>query len=322
MRKIFFLFSLFSLLFLLASCQTEVDTRVERPAALDIGNSKSITIVPFKGSTEMSRILNEDSKKTQIYRNIDGLTSSAIKVDDEKRIAAALTEALETQFERTNRFTVIPSTKSGTNSSADLVVSGGLTYFGTSIQSEQRQTTDKKGGNAKRTTYYWRDITLSVFYSVFNEQKEILIDEREVKYNLSSDPTTERSFVPEAADMAIDKVKELAKQIVKDFIPYSEDLSLSLLFHKDTEMKTASMNAQIGKLDIAKEQYEKIYANKGYFEAGYNTAVLLQANGDLTSAYNVMNDLYSNTGDKRAKKALEELSKEIEAKEKLKTQKY
>lgn len=322
MRKIFFLFSLFSLLVLLTSCQTEVDTRVERPAALDIGTSKTVMVTPFKGSTEMSRILNEDSKRTQIYRNIDGLTSSAIKVDDEKRIAAALTQALEKQFEKTNRFTVVPSSKSGSRPSVDLVVSGGLTYFGTSIQSEQRQTTDKRGGNARRTTYYWRDITLCVLYSVFDENKEILLDEREVKYTLSSEPTTERTFIPEAADMAIDKVRDLAKQIVKDFIPYSEDLTLSLLFHKDTEMKTASTNAQVGKLDLAKEQYERIYQNKGYFEAGYNTAVLLQANGELQAAYDVMKELYNNTNDKRAKKALDALGQEISSKEKLKTQKY
>lgn len=308
-------------------CQTEVETKIERPAVLDVKNSTTVAVMPFKGSAEMAKLLDDGTYNVNLYRNIDGLTSNPLKVDDEQRVMAAITDALINDFEKTGRFTVVPSRQvtqaeaAGKKAPADLVITGGLTYFGTALQKEQRQTTDKKGGNVRHTTYYWRDITLSVVYSVLETKTNTLLDNREAKYTLSSEPTPERSFVPEATDMAISKVKELSKSIVKDFLPYTEDVALSLLFHKDTTMKTASTNAQLGKIDLAIEQFQRIYDNKGYFEAGYNKAVLLQANGELEEAYALMKEVYARFNDDKAKRALAVLEQEISSKDKLKTQK-
>ena len=157
-------------------------------------------------------------------------------------------------------------------------------------------------------------------YSVFDTKTNTLLDNREVKYTVSSEKTRERAFVPEASDMAIDKVKELAKSIVKDFMPYTEDITFLLLFHKDTEMKTATTNAQLGKIDIAIEQFKKIYTNKGYFEAGYNRAKLFQVQGDLTNAYLLMAEVYDKFKDERAEKALKVIEEEISSKKKLQSQ--
>lgn len=308
-------------------CQTEVETKIERPAVLDVKNSTTVAVMPFKGSAEMAKLLDDGTYNVNLYRNIDGLTSNPLKVDDEQRVMAAITDALINDFEKTGRFTVVPSRQvtqaeaAGKKAPADLVITGGLTYFGTALQKEQRQTTDKKGGNVRHTTYYWRDITVSVVYSVLETKTNTLLDNREAKYTVSSEPTPERGFVPEAADMAIDKVKELSKSIVKDFLPYTEDVALTLLFHKDTTMKTASTNAQLGKIDLAIEQFQRIYDNKGYFEAGYNIAVLLQANGELEEAYALMKEVYARFNDDKAKRALAVLEQEISSKDKLKTQK-
>lgn len=310
----------------LTGCQTEVETKIERPAVLDVKNSTTVAVMPFKGSAEMAKLLDDGTYNVNLYRNIDSLTSNPLKVDDEQRITAAITEALIKDFEKTGRFTVVPSKNvaqaeaAGKKAPADLVVTGGLTYFGTALQKEQRQTTDKKGGNVRHTTYYWRDITVSVVYSVLETKTNTLLDNREAKYTVSSEPTPERGFVPEAADMAIDKVKELSKSIVKDFVPYTEDVALTLLFHKDTEMKTASTNAQLGKIELAIDQYDRLYDRKGYFEAGYNKAVLLQANGKLDEAYALMKEVYARFNNDKAKKALTVLEREISSKDKLKTQ--
>ena len=312
---------------LLTGCQTEVETKIERPAVLDVKNSTTIAVMPFKGSAEMAKLLDDGTYNVNMYRNIDGLTSNPLKVDDEQRIMTAITEALINDFEKTGRFTVVPSRNvmqaeaAGKKAPADLVITGGLTYFGSALQSEQRQTTDKKGGNVRRTPYYWRDITLAVVYSVLETKTNTLLENREAKYTLSSEPTPERSFVPEAADMAISKVKELSKSIVKDFLPYTEDIALTLLFHKDTTMKTASTNAQLGKIDLAIEQFQRIYDNKGYFEAGYNIAVLYQALGNPEEAYERMSEVYGRFKNDKAKRALIILEQEIASKNKLQTQK-
>ena len=327
MKKQILLSILCAVVFLLTACQTEVDTKVERPAVLDVKDSTTVAVMPFKGTTEMAKILDDGTYNVQLYRNIDGLTSNPLKLDDEERIASAMTEALISNFEKTGRFSIVPSRNvnqamaANTKPPADLIVTGGLTYFGTALQNEQRQTTDKKGGNVRRTTYYWRDITLVVMYSVYETKTNTLLDNREVKYTLSSEPTPERSFVPEAADMAINQVKELSRLIVKDFIPYTEEVSLTLLFHKDTTMKTASTNAQLGKIDLAIEQFQRIYDNKGYFEAGYNIAVLLQALGQPEEAYKRMSEVYERFRNDKAKRALIILEQEIASKNKLQTQK-
>jgi len=316
-----FTFALCAGTLLFTSCQTVVDTKVERPAVLDVKDSASVTVMPFKGSSEMAKLLDDGTYNVQLYRNIDSLTSNPLKIDDEQKITEALTDALVKDFEKTGRFTIIPVRYHDTDTEkADLIITGGLTYFGTALQHEQRQTTDKKGGNIRRTTYYWRDITISVVYSVLETETNTLLDNREAKYTLSSEPTTELSFVPEAADMAISKVKELSKGIVKDFIPYTEDVSLTLLFHKDTAMKTAGTNAQLGKIDLAIEQYRKLYDVKNYFEAGYNIAVLLQSKGNLDEAYALMTEVYERFNNNKAKKALSILEEEIAEQKKLKTQ--
>ena len=149
-------------------CQTEVETKIERPAVLDVKNSTTVAVMPFKGSAEMAKLLDDGTYNVNLYRNIDGLTSNPLKVDDEQRVMAAITDALINDFEKTGRFTVVPSRQvtqaeaAGKKAPADLVVTGGLTYFGTALQKEQRQTTDKKGGNVRHITYYWRDITVSL----------------------------------------------------------------------------------------------------------------------------------------------------------------
>ena len=327
MKKQILLSILCAVVILLTGCQTEVDTKVERPAVLDVKDSTTVAVMPFKGTTEMAKILDDGTYNVKLYRNIDGLTSNPLKLDDEERIASAMTEALINNFEKTGRFSIVSSRlvshamAEKTKVPADLVVTGGLTYFGTALQNEQRQSTDKKGGNVRRTTYYWRDITLTIMYSVYETKTNTLLDNREVKYTLSSDPTPERVFVPEAADMAINQVKELSRLIVKDFIPYTEEVALTLLFHKDTTMKTASTNAQLGKIDLAIEQFQRIYDNKGYFEAGYNTAVLLQALGKPEEAYKRMSEVYARFNNDKAKRALVILEQEIASKNKLQTQK-
>ena len=63
-------------------CQTEVETKIERPAVLDVKNSTTVAVMPFKGSAEMAKLLDDGTYNVNLYRNIDGLTSNPLKVDE------------------------------------------------------------------------------------------------------------------------------------------------------------------------------------------------------------------------------------------------
>ena len=64
----------------------------------------------------------------------------------------------------------------------------------------------------------------------------------------------------------------------------------------------------------------KIYNDSGYFEAGYNAAMILMAMGQLNEAKSLINNVYENTGNIKALEALSDIENEIKQAKRLENQ--
>ena len=106
-----------------------------------------------------------------------------------------------------------------------------------------------------------------------------------------------------------------------DFTPHTETLSLTLLKSKDKDMKAAEKLAHKGQLVSARKEYQYIYKKDQLFEAGYNAALLYEAMEEYEAALELMQKVWKDSGDTRAKEKIRELEKEVEAAERLRNQK-
>ena len=77
-------------------------------------------------------------------------------------------------------------------------------------------------------------------------------------------------------------------------------------------MEYAAKLAEKGYYDESYNKYVEIYNARNYFEAYYNAAIILEAKGDYYGARDMMKQLYLQTLDNRAHRALTDIQAEIE----------
>lgn len=323
--------TLLSILFLLllllvcAGCTTVIDVKVDRPAELDIKDAKTLIILPFKTSAEMEESRIEKTYAAEYFRKLDVITSSAETKTEEEYIIAILNEELENKLKTSTNLELISveyareTTGKMNPIPADIVLSGGIRYYGTEVHSEER-TLVQKDKKTEKILWYWRTITLSIEYTIYDTKTNTALESRERKYSLTSDETQTLAFVPTAEKMAVKGMRYFAESVYKQFEPYVEKKVLSLLYHKDTSMKDANDYAQSGDLTTALSKYRALYQNYGYFEAGYNIGIILQVTGNYDEAENIMLELCEKFRDKRALEALRDIENDKFSANKLKTQ--
>ena len=109
-------------------------------------------------------------------------------------------------------------------------------------------------------------------------------------------------------------MKKIAPHTVHREIPMIKDKS------KNTNMKLANEFIKNGQINIAKEEYLKIYNQTGLLEAGFNAARLMKAQGNYEEAEKIMLGLYQTTANKKVYNALNDILYEIRAAKKMQAQ--
>ena len=85
-------------------------------------------------------------------------------------------------------------------------------------------------------------------------------------------------------------------------------------------MKYADETVKAGSVEYAKNLFLDLYEKRGYMEAGYNAAILLEAMGELEEARDLMQEVLDIFRDSRAARALEDIKAEIDSANKLQYQ--
>ena len=320
MKKIFITISLISI-FIFSGCRTPLTIDLLRPAEFDIQDSSSITVMPFLTAEMLENYLMEKDVETVLINRINNFPSvSATAKKDEQTVCQLLTEELADTFSKTAYFKLIDNNPLSSRSTvADLYLIGGLTYFNSAIKAQNHKEILKNGGE-KNTKYYWKSIDFEIIYQLYDTKREMVIGSQQIKYELETAKSTSPYELQDISEVVKSPFSVFASGIIKKCQPYYEKKNLQLLFHKDTRMKAATTFAENRNYQRAYEEFKNLYERTNYFEAAYNAAILLEAQSDLTGAYQEMYELFKATQDKRALRALKDMKTEINNEEKLYSQ--
>jgi hypothetical protein len=319
MKKLSALF-LASVLFL-SSCATSIKVQILRPAQLEINNAKTIAVLPFKTSTSQD---DSTSFIGAVIQIIDLFVNNTNASADENNIVNYVTSSLEDGLASSAYITLVSSSSvsaaitNQTEVPVDVYLTGRISSFKTDIDKGYRTETDKKG-NKKKIRTYTREAQITIRYQVINAKTNTVISSKSRSYSSSSSSYDDRSDVPSAYSILKSSLSTFVRTILHEVQPYVETKSFTFLETKDENMKEAK---KLVKKDInaAYLMYMNIYQQQALFEAGYNAALIIQAQGKLAEAKTMMETLCSTYNDSRAFKALSDINNEIYQAERLQGQ--
>ena len=240
-----------------------------------------------------------------------------------EQLADYLTNSLTSKLLSTSYYTVVDSAmvegalKAGNKPPVDVYLTGSINQFNTKVTSEVVENYD-----VTTTVYYKRTADVSVNYRIIDATTGAIVAMRKADYSRTSSSDTDEYKLPSAYDLLTGELDRLASKIMKEVQPYQETMYLSLLKDKtkDPDFAEADQYAKNGAIELSYEKFQAIYDKTGYYEAGYNAAILLQALGKLEDARDAMKALVAKTGDKKAISALAAINREIASAEKFKQQ--
>ena len=300
----------------LCSCATQVKVVVDRPAELNMNGANSIAILPIQA--------NEPEKTETInFLGFFSITRKTSTPSTREQLADYLTNSLTTKLLSTSYYQVVDSSmvegalKAGNKPPVDVYLTGSINQFNTKVSSEAVENDD-----GTTTIYYKRSADISVNYRIIDATTGAIVAMRKADYSRTSSSDTDEYKLPSAYDLLTRELDGLASKIMKEVQPYQETMYLSLLKDKtkDPEFAEADQYAKNGAIQLSYDKFQVIYDKTGYYEAGYNAAILLQALGRLEDARDAMQALVAKTGDKKAISALAAINREISSAEKFKKQ--
>ena len=310
-------------------CSTTVKQDVERPANLEVENYATVSALPFKTLAQMGKDDDYDDTPVETFEDYyQKLGQKAASESDEQALLALLDERLMDRLTQSKQLKFVDpdsvqyAIRQRKEIPADVYITGGFTKFSSTIEKEDVDT-GKKDDDDKpiMETRYWREASARVLYQVVETGTNRVISKNEFSFSDKSDKNTNWKKVSSTYTVLSPYLNSVVSNIMKDFTPHTETRELTLLKGKGKDMKEADKLAGKGSLVPARNRFLSIYRETGLFEAGYNAALLYEAVDEYDSALKLMNDVWKNSGDSRAKEKLKELEQEAEAARRLQAQK-
>lgn len=321
MKKVHLIFIFCALL--LTSCATRVNFYVTRPAELDSNGAKTISVLPIKPYEYYN--MKTDSSVLDFVLSTFFTTFNSAPYD-ETRAIEYIHSNLEKGLLNSPYIDVIsPSAvqqavSKGHINPADVYFTGEVTYFKIDdyVKTEKvlvensNKDTDKKK-EYRFVDYNYRRVYFEFKYQVIDSSNNKILDSDKIRLTKESGKALKSKDLPSAYYMLEDDLHSLVRKLLKDLQPYVVSKSVTLLEDKtkNTDMKYAAQLAKEHNIEESYRLYLKIYDRTNLFEAGYNAALLQQVMGNLSKAESMMEELYEETLDTRAVKALADIRYEI-----------
>lgn len=302
------------------SCSTTVPVKVKRPAKLDMQGAQTLAVLPFQ-----PRYVDV----TLSQSNVRSLYSSGYSNDkdyrDKEEICSNITYALESTlasteyYELQNSARVKVALERGTEIPADAYIYGYISDYTCSDVLKNKKEVETEGAEP----LYYRYVKARITYQIIKASTNRVIASD--YYTLEGDGSIvdkNRNRLETPYQILKSDINSMVITIGKQIQPYYETIHLSLLSDKtkNPEMKVADTLAEKGYIEQAQQKFEQIYREDGNFAAGYNSALLLEAMGELDEAKMQMEELVNITGNKQAIKALQNIEYELKQRERLQTQ--
>ena len=310
----------------LASCATTISRSVMRPAQFDLDGAASIAVLPFAASGTT----NIDSSGLLLVDVIQLASSLAGDGEpDERRMVDYVTSQLTARLSQSGYYTLISASavtravQAGNPPPVDVYLTGSVIDFShhTSTRTEKRWLdADKK--EYVIDTFYTRHVDVRIQYQAIDARTDRVLATNTRSYSASSGEHSSRTALPPPYRIIEPRLDTFVAQVMRELEPYPETVKVRLLKDRSGSeyLKAAGNLARQGELATARDMFLKEYRYSGNFVAGYNAALLWQADGQLEEARTLLSALVESSGDKRAIKALAALDYEIAQQEKLRRQ--
>lgn len=303
------------------SCSTTIRATIQRPAELDLNGADTISVLPVQIS------------ETGIFQNsgvigdIFGFFSSIKYMNnDAYDVADYITRGLEQGIAASPYVDLVYSAsvqsalKNSKTVPCDVYLSGTISHY----KSEIKNTTKKITVNGEKVQelFYYREVSFDLTYQIIDSSTNTIIAVRTISVSNTSGDERDEDDVESTMNTIRYDLNDIINTIMKQIQPYTETKYISLLKDKskDPDMKTADELAKKGLLDSSRELYLKLYETRYYFEAGYNAAIILEAQGKYEEAYEEMQALVMRFGDKQAITALNDIQREMNSRDALREQ--
>ena len=307
---------------LFVGCATSIPVNIQRPAVLDLGGAESICVVPFK-----LQEYDDGVKLGGITINFGTIFANTKEQEAEVEIANFLTNELTSKLAVSDYYKLVNSSvvesaiKAGTKVPVDIYLTGKIDKFSEDIVRERKEYFDEND-ESYYVTKYSKVVYLVVTYQVVDSKDNSVISYKTESYTRTSDLYDDRDDLPKSITVIDQELNYLVGQIYRNIHPYTEVKYLQLKSDKskNPEFEVAEKLAKNGMIKEAQEKFSSIYEQTQNYEAGYNAALLMQANGDLDNAYNFMKEISEKTADKQSVTALKDIQFEIDSAKKLQAQ--
>jgi hypothetical protein len=269
---------------LLISCATTVEFQIEHPPLVDLRTVSTITVIPLEWN------------ETGRYRHLEN----------------AVTRALTNGIKRAGIFTFVdPAILRGVDIAdywdyVDVYITGQITNV---TSDDKRETKEENNGDKTETKIYiTRTATVDIEYKYIRainneilrvlkktEKHSVTFDDyrRAKKWwaNLLLDILVPKG--PSSERVAEDAIAKFSRDMIREIAPWTgtEEKRIEKSTNKDKRFKEAQKLVRQKRYFFALVLYKSIYEETGSVVAGYNMALLLQANGQFKDALELLENL-------------------------------
>lgn len=308
MKRLFFCLCFAMIFSLILGCSTTVPMSVTRPANLEVPEASSIAILPFQtGITDSHAGSGNVNIIIDVLNNSSKPTSS---VTGESSIANYVTTGLTSKFATSPYFKLVDASvvtaaiNNGREIPVDLYITGVISGYQERIETYEV---------AENDIQYYLTVEFSIVYQIVDSHTYQVLAYRTVDVDEVSTNEYSKSDLPSPLSLVKSRLDSFISQVDKEFHPYTVTRSLTLLKDKEKhpDFKMANEYAKKGNLLQSEELFYSIYKSTGNFAAGYNAALLMQANGRLEDGRDLLEELQEKTGREEALQALSEVNYEL-----------
>ncbi|MDR2578583.1 MAG: hypothetical protein LBC70_07245 [Chitinispirillales bacterium] len=278
-------------------CAAKIRIEVERPPTLNTSGIRRIAIMPFEaagGSAEMAQ--HATAVATEKIRQMNHFT--------------LVDPSVITQLQRSNQ---------SIENHVDAVLIGRLTQTAVTNSTQQGSYQNREGQTITFTDFI-TDVEVELNYSLVRARDGSLIGP---VYSRGAMRAVGRDGYPSAAPLLRNAVSGRLGTIGNDFAPHTVIESRTFATDKSgnkavrTEMKDALALVRVGNYRQALQAYLAIYERHKSMAAAENASVLHEAFGDVQVAADLMQKVFNETGNPRAREVLARLNKVIQDQETL-----
>ncbi len=293
-----------SLIFLFSSCATNISVRVQRPAELDLSYAETIAVISTTPKLDFWDYFFYNAE-------FEGY-----------EISEKLVSLLESRIITSNYFTLVDSNQAknavanGRKPSSDVYITLNINELNTEIKTYEVKKDDII------TLEYYRILDFNLTYQVVDSKTSVILKKAHESFSCESDKVDNEKDVQTAKYLAENELSSFVSKFMRQITPYTEQKTLTLLKDKtkNPQMEYADNLTKDGRLALAYKEFLEIYNSTGMYEAGYNAAIILMAQEKYEEASDLMSDIYSSSGNTKARDALKEIQFEIQSRDKLQKQ--